>query len=234
MRDAGVKVMDVSEYTGAPEMMDGRVKTLHPKVCVCIYAYIQVHGGILAVRGNPKHEQDMIDNDIKKIDLVVLNLYAFEDTVKKGYDFNTCIENIDIGGPSMLRSSAKNHASVVICSSPAQYAKLMEEVVMHSQSYVQMKNNDGCTTLELRRRFAAEAYALSAVGSFSMNHLQKYDAAISSWFALQLDPEKKMDVISTRPYLPVRELKYGCNPHQKPAGIYKHMSKDSCSLVIRW
>lgn len=88
----------------------------------------QVHGGILAVRGNEKHEKDMKDNGIKKIDLVVLNLYAFEDTVAKGYDFNTCIENIDIGGPSMLRSSAKNHAAVVICSSPTQYAELMEEV----------------------------------------------------------------------------------------------------------
>ena len=140
------------------------------------------------MRGNPKHEQDMKDNDIKMIDLVVLNLYAFEDTVKKGYNFETCIENIDIGGPSMLRSSAKNHAAVVICS--------------------------GCTTIELRRRFAAEAFALSA----------KYDAAISSWFAKQLNPEQKTDVIATRPYLPVRELKYGVNPHQKPAGLYRHIS----------
>ena len=97
------------------------------------------------MRGNAKHEQDMKDNGIKMIDLVVLNLYAFEDTVAKGYNFETCIENIDIGGPSMLRSSAKNHAAVVICSSPAQYPALMEE----------MKTHDGCTTIELRRRFAA-------------------------------------------------------------------------------
>lgn len=148
----------------------------------------------------------MVDNEIKKIDLVVLNLYAFEDTVAKGYSFETCIENIDIGGPSMLRSSAKNHAAVCICSSPSQYAALMEE----------MKANDGCTTIELRRRFAAEAYALSA----------KYDAAISSWFAKQLNPEQKTDIISTRPYIPVRELKYGCNPHQKPAGLYRHINCD--------
>ena len=154
------------------------------------------------MRGNAKHEQDMKDNGIKMIDLVVLNLYAFEDTVAKGYNFETCIENIDIGGPSMLRSSAKNHAAVVICSSPAQYPALMEE--MH----------DGCTNIELRRRFAAEAFALSA----------KYDAAISSWFAKQLNPEQKTDVIVTRPYLPVRELKYGVNPHQKPAGLYRHLS----------
>ena len=148
----------------------------------------------------------MKENGIKKIDLVVLNLYAFEDTVAKGYNFETCIENIDIGGPSMLRSSAKNHAAVTICSSPLQYAELMEE----------MKTHDGCTTIELRRRFAAEAFALSA----------KYDAAISSWFAKQLNPEQKTDVIVTRPYLPVRELKYGVNPHQKPAGLYRHLNSD--------
>ena len=88
------------------------------------------------MRGNEKHEKDMVDNDIKKIDLIVLNLYAFEDTVKKGYNFETCIENIDIGGPSMLRSSAKNHASVVICSSPAQYTRLMEEVSLYAFSHL--------------------------------------------------------------------------------------------------
>ena len=156
------------------------------------------------MRGNAKHEQDMKDNGIKMIDLVVLNLYAFEDTVAKGYNFETCIENIDIGGPSMLRSSAKNHAAVVICSSPAQYPALMEE----------MKTHDGCTTIELRLRFAAEAFALYA----------KYYAYISSWFAKQLNPEQKTDEILTRPYLPVIELKYCVSPHQKPAGLYRHLS----------
>ena len=191
---AGVPVTPIEEFTGYPEMMDGRVKTLHPKV----------HGALLCRRDSEEHMAQASEHDIKMIDLVVLNLYAFEDTVAKGYNFETCIENIDIGGPSMLRSSAKNHAAVVICSSPAQYPALMEE----------MKTHDGCTTIELRRRFAAEAFALSA----------KYDAAISSWFAKQLNPEQKTDVIVTRPYLPVRELKYGVNPHQKPAGLYRHLS----------
>ncbi|KAK8798780.1 hypothetical protein WA158_007864 [Blastocystis sp. Blastoise] len=193
LRDAGLTVKDVSEYTGAPEMMDGRVKTLHPKV----------HGGILAVRGNPKHEQDMKDNGIQNIDLVVLNLYAFEQTVAKGSDFDTCIENIDIGGPSMLRSSAKNHRSVVICSNPSQYARLMSE----------MSENEGCTTYDFRRLCAAQAYALSA----------NYDSAISSWFAKQVSEPTGKDIIATRPYVQVCELKYGCNPHQKPAGLYRHM-----------
>ena len=110
MRDAGLKVTDVSDYTGSKEILDGRVKTLHP----------MVHGGLLAVRGNPVHESEMVQNDIKPIDMVVMNLYAFDATVASGAGFETCIENIDIGGPSMLRSSAKNHAYVTIATAPAQ------------------------------------------------------------------------------------------------------------------
>ena len=118
LREAGLSVMDVSEFTQAPEMMDGRVKTLHPLV----------HGGILYVRGNAQHEADLEANGGKPIDMVVLNLYPFEQTVAGGAAFDQCIENIDIGGPSMLRSSSKNHRYVVIASSPSQYAAITAEM----------------------------------------------------------------------------------------------------------
>lgn len=168
LRDNGIKVMDVSEYTGFPEMMDGRVKTLHPKV----------HGGLLGVRGNDKHEEDRKNNGVEWIDLVVMNLYPFELAVSKGSDFDTCIENIDIGGPSMLRSSAKNHNYVTIVSSPTQYSDLMEE----------MKKNNGCTSLDTRRRFAATAFSLSA----------KYDSSISNWFTQQTEQKPGAGIYNKR------------------------------------
>jgi len=193
LRQAGLKVIDVSEFTGSPEMLDGRVKTLHPKV----------HGGLLAVRGNSKHEEDMRVNNIQPIDLVVLNLYPFESTVKSGADFDTCVENVDIGGPSMLRSSAKNHSAVVIVSDPSQYETLMEE----------MKKNSGSTTMELRRKFAAAAFTLSA----------KYDESISKYFNSQVAGKTEESVADlkpeTRTYVPMLKLKYGANPHQVPAAI---------------
>lgn len=186
IREAGLPVQDVSDYTGFPEMMDGRVKTLHPKI----------HGGLLGVRGNQAHEKDMADGGILPIDLVVLNLYAFEATVASGGAFEQCIENIDIGGPSMLRSSSKNHAAVTVATSPSQYEEIMNE----------MRGNEGCTTLPLRRRFAAAAFALSAA----------YDSAISNWFMGQLGEAAP---VTTRVYHHERALKYGCNPHQLPAAI---------------
>ena len=120
LREAGLTVIDVSDYTGSAECLDGRVKTLHPKV----------HGGLLGVRGHPKHEKEMEEHGIGKIDMTILNLYPFEATVAKGAEFEQCIENIDIGGPSMLRSTAKNHAFTTIVTSPDQYEevqKVMEE-----------------------------------------------------------------------------------------------------------
>ncbi|TMW56473.1 hypothetical protein Poli38472_006483 [Pythium oligandrum] len=186
IRDANLPVIDVSAYTGSPEIMDGRVKTLHPKI----------HGGLLGVRGNAQHEQDMEANGIKPIDLVVLNLYAFEAAVATGANFDTCIENIDIGGPSMLRSSAKNHKSVVIMTSPAQYPALMEE----------LKTNDFQTTIEFRRKCAAAAFALSS----------SYDSAISNWINGELGQNAPT---VTRVYQHEMQLKYGCNPHQKPSSI---------------
>src|SRR3569832_696955 len=153
LRETGANVRDVSDYTGFPEMMDGRVKTLHPKV----------HGGLLAVRDNPEHATAMAEHDIAPIDLVVVNLYPFLNTVMSGADRDTIIENIDIGGPSMVRSAAKNHAHVAIVTDPADYAALLTELDTY----------DGSTTLELRKKLAAKAFALTA----------EYDSTISQWFA---------------------------------------------------
>lgn len=201
MREAGLSVTDVSEHTQFPEIMDGRVKTLHPKI----------HGGLLGVRDNAVHAEQMAEHGILPIDLVVLNLYAFEATVASKANFSTCVENIDIGGPSMLRSSAKNHRSVTICTSPDQYTELMAE----------LKQHQGATSLAFRTRCAARAFATSA----------EYDTAISNWFQDQLEQHSNIEEpadtsvanlppIVHRTYTSQWSLKYGCNPHQKPAGIY--------------
>ena len=185
LADAGVAVREVADYTGFPEMMDGRVKTLHPKV----------HGGILALRDNDTHTTAMADHDIGQIDLVVVNLYPFEETVAKGAAFNDCIENIDIGGPAMIRSAAKNHAFVTVVVDADDYAKVITA----------MAENDGATTPELRRQLAAKAYARTG----------SYDAAISNWFSGQLGetfPERLV-VAGRRSEV----LRYGENPHQQAA-----------------
>jgi phosphoribosylaminoimidazolecarboxamide formyltransferase/IMP cyclohydrolase len=167
------------------------VKTLHPKV----------HGGLLGVRGNAKHESEMAANDIRPIDVVIMNLYPFEATVASGAVFDQCVENIDIGGPSMLRSSAKNHAYVAILTSPNQYATLIDE----------LKANNGATSLATRKNFAAQAFATSAA----------YDAAIATYFSNQLAAVGgSQAVVCTKAYKPEVTLKYGCNPHQKPSVIY--------------
>src|SRR5215467_4511103 len=153
LAEAGLKVIDVAELTGSPEMMDGRVKTLHPKV----------HGGLLAIRGNKDHAAAMEEYHIKPIDLLVVNLYPFEATVAKGAAFDDCIENIDIGGPAMIRAAAKNHTDVTVVVEPADYAKVLGEMARHT----------GMVSLELRQHLAAKAYARTAA----------YDAAISNWFA---------------------------------------------------
>ena len=146
--EAGLKVKDVSELTGFPEMMDGRVKTLHPKV----------HGGLLAIRDNAAHATSMRAHGITPIDLLVVNLYPFEATVEKGADFEECIENIDIGGPAMIRAAAKNHNDVAVVVEASDYQAVLDE----------LKANQGATTLSLRRKLAAKAYARTAT----------YDAAI--------------------------------------------------------
>src|SRR5215470_19963760 len=139
LADAGLAVRDVSELTGFPEMMDGRVKTLHPKV----------HGGLLAVRDNGEHAAAMRVHGIAPIDLLVVNLYPFEATVAGNAGFETCIENIDIGGPAMIRAAAKNHADVAVVVDPNDYALVLAELAEHG----------GATTLALRRKLAAKAYA---------------------------------------------------------------------------
>ena len=186
LRDAGLEVKDISDLTGFPEMMDGRVKTLHPKV----------HGGLLAVRDDAAHMAAAADHAIGMIDLVVVNLYPFAQTVAKGAGRDEVIENIDIGGPSMVRSAAKNHAFVTIVTDPADYGALVAE----------MDAKGGATSLELRRRLAAAAFAATAA----------YDATISSWFAFADQGERFPAALSV-PLKKGAELRYGENPHQSAA-----------------
>ena len=155
LRDGGVKVLDVSEYTGFPEMMDGRVKTLHPKV----------HGGLLGLRDNPEHVRMMEEHGIKGIDMVVVNLYQFEKTVaKEGVTLEEAIENIDIGGPSMLRSSAKNFKDVTVIVDPVDYDRVLKE----------MEGSGGETTLKTRFRLARKVFRLT----------HEYDGAISQYLKM--------------------------------------------------
>lgn len=186
LRELGCTVEDVGDYTGSPEILDGRVKTLQYKV----------HGGILAARGNTTHVEHMKEHGIRPIDIVVVNLYPFAHAVAKGGDFATCIENIDIGGPAMIRASAKNHADVAIVTNPAQYSKLIDHC----------SQNDGCSTFVFRKGLACAAYTLTAA----------YDSAVSQWFAGQVEEPPATQVIS---FEIERPLKYGCNPHQLPAGL---------------
>ena len=176
---AGLPVLDISEVTGFPEMMDGRVKTLHPKV----------HGGLLAVRGNPEHEASLLAHDIAPIDLVISNLYPFRETVARGASFEDTIENIDIGGPAMIRSAAKNHDAVSIVVDPRDYEALLAELDAHH----------GETRLAFRKALAAKAYG----------HTAAYDRAVSIWFA---------GVTADGPTLASEDgaiaLRYGENPHQ--------------------
>src|ERR1700744_4387420 len=183
--EAGLKVKDVSDLTGFPEMMDGRVKTLHPKV----------HGGLLGIRDKADHASAMKTHDIAQLDLLVVNLYPFEATVDKGADFEECIENIDIGGPAMIRAAAKNHNDVAVVVEASDYQAVLDE----------LKTNQGATTLWLRRRLAAKAYARTAA----------YDSAISNWFANELKTEAP-DFRAFGGRL-IQSLRYGENPHQTAA-----------------
>ncbi len=186
LRQAGIEVTDVSDYTGFPEIMDGRVKTLHPKV----------HGALLGVRDNEEHRRAMDELDIQPIDMAVVNLYPFEATVAQpDCDRAEAIENIDIGGPSMLRSSAKNNAYVAVVSDPARYEALLEE----------LRTNDGALSDETRFVLAAEAFQLTA----------RYDAAIARYFAGERGVDFPHQL--SLPFEKVAELRYGENPHQKAA-----------------
>ena len=190
--DAGIAVKDVSDITGFPEIMDGRVKTLHPSV----------HGGLLAIRDDAEHKAAMDEHGIGAIDIAVINLYPFEEVRASGGDYASIVENIDIGGPAMVRASAKNHAYVTIVTDPADYAKLIETLAA----------NDGATPYRVRQELAAKAYARTAA----------YDSAISGWFADALELEAptwrafggKLETV----------MRYGENPHQK-AGFYVNGDK---------
>ena len=183
LREAGIAVRDVSEHTGFPEILDGRVKTLVP----------QVHGGILGRRDLPAHVRQMEEHQIAPIDLVAVNLYPFEATVASGAGAEDCIENIDIGGPALIRAAAKNHAHVAIVTDPAQYADVITAL------------ENGGTTLDQRTKLAGAAYARTAA----------YDAAIAAWFAGQegeILPPRMIVAGEKR-----ESLRYGENPHQKAA-----------------
>ncbi|GHA24218.1 bifunctional purine biosynthesis protein PurH [Devosia pacifica] len=181
LAEAGLAVREVSELTGFPEMMDGRVKTLHPKV----------HGGLLAIRDNEEHQRSLADHEIGAIDLVAVNLYPFEKTVASGADYATIIENIDIGGPAMIRSAAKNHADVVVVTDPEDYQAVLSAI-----------DAEGGVPYQLRQRLAAKAYARTAA----------YDSAIATWFARELEtsaPDYRSFAGRLR-----QEMRYGENPHQ--------------------
>ncbi len=157
IREAGIPVIDVSEVTGFPEMLDGRVKTLHPKI----------HGGILAIRTNPSHMEQLSQHEIKPIDLVVVNLYAFEKTVAQGASLAEAIENIDIGGPTLLRAAAKNFKDVTVVVDPADYDKVLEE----------MRKNEGQTSLATRFVLARKVFETTS----------RYDTAIAEYLK-SVDP----------------------------------------------
>jgi phosphoribosylaminoimidazolecarboxamide formyltransferase/IMP cyclohydrolase len=183
--EAGIAVKEVADHTGFPEIMDGRVKTLHPSI----------HGGLLGRRDDPAHVDAMQIHGIAPIDLLVVNLYPFEATVAAGSDFDACIENIDIGGPALIRAAAKNHGFVTVVTEPEHYTAVMQE----------MAANDNATGLALRKRLAAAAYARTGA----------YDAAISSWFAASLGetlPARHVAAGERR-----QLLRYGENPHQAAA-----------------
>lgn len=185
MREAGLNITDVADVTGFPEMMDGRVKTLHPAV----------HGGLLALRDNQDHVGAMETHGIQPIDLLVVNLYPFEATVAKGADYETCVENIDIGGPAMIRAAAKNHGFVNVVVDVEDYASLLAE----------LEANNGSTTLAFRQKLAQNAYARTAA----------YDAAVSHWMAsaiAEAAPRRRAFAGTL-----AQTLRYGENPHQSAA-----------------
>ena len=185
LMEAGIDVKDVSDHTGFPEIMEGRVKTLHPKI----------HGGILGKHDNEDHITVMQAHDIVPIDMVVVNLYPFVKTMQEGKDYDDCIENIDIGGPAMIRAAAKNHAHVAVVTDPQDYEKVLAE----------MEDNDGALTYKMRQILALTAFSLTAT----------YDTCISSWFAEQ-NHEEAPRRISFSGTLK-QTLRYGENPHQNAA-----------------
>jgi len=202
LRTAGLRVRDVAEVTGFPEMMDGRVKTLHP----------MVHGGLLALRDDDEHLLAMAAHGIEPIDLLVVNLYPFEATVARGADYDECIENIDIGGPAMIRAAAKNHRFVTVVTDPADYAVLLAE----------MARFDGATTLALRQKLALTAYGRTAA----------YDAAVSTWLAEAVgEPAPRRRAFAGTL---AQTLRYGENPHQAAAFYLDDSARPGVATAKQW
>jgi phosphoribosylaminoimidazolecarboxamide formyltransferase/IMP cyclohydrolase len=202
LRAAGLPVRDVAEVTGFPEMMDGRVKTLHPNV----------HGGLLALRDDDEHLLAMAAHGIEPIDLLIVNLYPFEETVARGADHATCIENIDIGGPAMIRAAAKNHRFVAVVTDPLDYAPLLD----------QMRAQDGATSLAFRQKLALTAYARTAA----------YDTAVSTWLAAEIaEPTPSYRSFSGRLAQPLR---YGENPHQSAAFYSDGSRRPGVATARQW
>jgi len=202
LREAGLAVRDVAEITGFPEMMDGRVKTLHPKV----------HGGLLALRDVAGHAAAMADHGILPIDLLIVNLYPFEETVAKGADYDTCVENIDIGGPAMIRAAAKNHAWVTVVTDVADYDAVLAE----------LDARDGQTTLAFRKRLAQIAYGRTAA----------YDAAVSGWMAgaIGAPAPRRRAFAGTL----AQTLRYGENPHQAAAFYTDGSARPGVATATQW
>ncbi len=200
LRAAGLTVRDVTDLTGFPEMMDGRVKTLHPAV----------HGGLLALRDKADHVAAMEAHDIAPIDLLVVNLYPFEATVARGADYATCVENIDIGGPAMLRAAAKNHADVAVVTDVEDYDALLTELDEH-----------GGTTSAFRKRLALTAYGRTAA----------YDAAVSTWLAGALDETPRRRTFAGTL---AQSLRYGENPHQKAAFYRDGSGRPGVATARQW
>jgi phosphoribosylaminoimidazolecarboxamide formyltransferase / IMP cyclohydrolase len=193
LQEAGVKVIPVEQYTGFPEMLGGRIKTLHPRI----------HGGILANQLDPEHMAQLAEQEIAPFDLVVINLYPFTETIASGAEFAECIEQIDIGGPSMLRGAAKNHGSVAVISDPSQYAQL--SAALHNGGF----------NLRERRELAMRTYRVTA----------EYDIAISQWLGRELDENDWRAKVWQK----VEDLRYGENPHQK-AAVYLDKTRTKMSL----
>ena len=202
LRAAGLSVRDVADVTGFPEMMGGRVKTLHPNI----------HGALLALRDDDEHLLAMAAHGIEPIDLLIVNLYPFEDTVAKGADHETCIENIDIGGPAMIRAAAKNHRFVTVITDPADYAALIE----------QMKARNGATTLAFRQKMALAAYAKTAA----------YDTAVSGWMAGQIGEPFARNRSFAGTF--AQGMRYGENPHQKAAFYTDGSGRQGVATARQW
>jgi phosphoribosylaminoimidazolecarboxamide formyltransferase/IMP cyclohydrolase len=201
LKKNGVNVTPISDYTGFPEMMDGRVKTLHPKV----------HGGILGRRDLPEHMQSMQDHGILPIDLVVINLYPFEAAIaKEGCTLDVAVENIDIGGPAMIRSAAKNFDSVTVVVDPSAYAVVLKEIA----------GNKGTVTGRTRKRLSRDAYA----------HTARYDSLIAGYLTTQMDDEPGSAPWFFESFKKVQDLRYGENPHQS-AALYKNPNASASDIV---